>query len=93
MLKKLATETRFYLHFGIVFALVRNIQAVVPQGSELAPLLVYIYHSDLPTNINTELALFADDNATYTSSKDVVTITNNIQTPLIRIHTWENIEN
>ncbi|PSN42154.1 RNA-directed DNA polymerase from mobile element jockey [Blattella germanica] len=48
-----------------------NIQAGVPQGSVLAPILYNIYTSDIPTSPQVNLALYADDTAIYTSNRNL----------------------
>ena len=49
----------------------RHIQAGVPQGSVLAPILYNIYTSDIPTSAQVNLALYADDTAIYTSNRNL----------------------
>nr|WP_253308721.1 reverse transcriptase family protein [Rickettsia endosymbiont of Ceutorhynchus assimilis] len=46
----------------------KPIQAGVPQGSALSPLLYSLYTADIPKFQNTNLALYADDTAVYAQS-------------------------
>ena len=48
----------------------RNIEAGVPQGSYLSPLLYSVYINDFPTKGPVTLALFADDTLLYTSNRN-----------------------
>ena len=48
-----------------------SIQAGVPQGSVLGPLLFLVYINDLTDNINSEMRLFADDSSWFTAVKGV----------------------
>jgi len=67
---------------------IKIINAGVPQGSKISPLLFNLYVSDFPTLINTEIALYADDSTIYSSSTDVETVTKNIQDHLNDIQKW-----
>ena len=44
----------------------RSIEAGVPQGSVLGPLLFLVYINDLTDNISSEMRLFADDSSLFT---------------------------
>lgn len=64
------------------------INAGVPQGSKLSPILFNLYISDFPTTMNTEIALYADDSVIYSSSDDVDKVIDNIQTHLDAVQKW-----
>ena len=59
-----------------------TIEADVPQGSVLGPLLFLIYTNDLPNSVNSKLILYADD---------VVLISNERENELLRINTEKEI--
>lgn len=39
----------------------RNVDSGVPQGSELAPVLIPVYINDIPQKVNSCMSLSADD--------------------------------
>jgi hypothetical protein len=51
------------------FSTPRNIEAGVPEGSVLAPILYRLFLNDAPAARGTHLALFADDTCTYPTEK------------------------
>ena len=57
--------------------------------SKISPLLFNLYISDFLTTNKIKIALYVDDSAIYSSSKDVETITQNIRVHLNEIQKWE----
>lgn len=57
----------------------------VPQGSVLGPYLFNLYISDIPVPPDCELALYADDTACFTSSRNLNVIQRRLQQALLEI--------
>ena len=67
----------------------RPIKAGVPQGSIIAPFLFNVYTNDMPTDLHgTEIALYADDAAIYSTSFDNQIIGRNLQDSLAVLAKW-----
>ena len=60
----------------------------VPQGSVLGPLLFLIYINDLERNIKSNINLFADDTMLFSTVKDPIISTNDLNHDLDIINQW-----
>ena len=66
----------------------KNLEAGVPQGSVLGPLLFLIYINDLTDNISSEMRLFADDSSLFTQVEGVNITHEKLSKDLVTISTW-----
>ena len=65
------------------------VQAGVPQGSILGPLLFILFMSDLPIGIS-EIFKFADDTMINVSAESVDEVNEKLQCNINKVHTWFN---
>ena len=65
-----------------------DIEAGVPQGSDLSPDLYNIFTMDIPKSTNTLLATFADDTAILSTHDVIDTAAEHLQEHLNLIDTW-----
>lgn len=68
----------------------QKITAGVPQGSVLGPHLFSIFLHDIPKTRNTSLALYADDTAYFSSSRNNKCIIKNLQLSLDKVRDFFN---
>ena len=65
-----------------------RINAGVPQGSVLGPLLFLIYINDIADNLESLTRLFADDTSITHSSLDIGQLETNVNTDLSKLNDW-----
>lgn len=78
----------FAVRYATSTSSTRPIQAGVPQGSKISPILFEIYINDIPRHPKTSLALFADDTAVLSTSKNITLMTDHLQNHLCILEDW-----
>ena len=66
----------------------KDIEAGVPQGSVLGPLLFLVYINDLPDNISSEMRLFADDSSLFTRVGEIKNTQEKLERDLNFVTNW-----
>lgn len=92
LLKSFIEDRHFYVKFKTEFSKIAKIEAGVPQGSILGPVLYLLYTADIPmpTSKDLMIATFADDTGIISSNKDISTATDNLQKYLNEVLHWFN---
>ena len=65
-----------------------SIEAGVPQGSMLGPLLFLIYINDLSEDLSTTAKLFADDTSLFSTVQNVNTSASHLNNDLSKLSNW-----
>ena len=65
-----------------------KVNAAVPQGSILGPLLLFIYINDLPNGLQSIPKPFADDTSLFSPVKDITTRSASLNNDLTKIFEW-----
>lgn len=82
------TNRSFQTKIGNDVSQIEQINAGVPQGSVLGPMLYLLFTSDLPTSNDTMISTFADDTAILACNNDPNTASEMLQAHLNQIEIW-----
>lgn len=88
LIKSYLTDRHFQVRFGSSVSNIANINAGVPQGGILSPILYNIYAADQPTSLNTTVAEFADDKPIIAIHEDPISASLNLQNHLNLLSNW-----
>ena len=78
----------FHVHCGDSISPMHPMQAGVPQGSVLGPLLYLLYAGDLPVADDITAATFADDTSILASTENYEVAVSKLQQSLNKVSTW-----
>lgn len=88
ILKSYLADRHFLIKYQSAYTQLQTIQAGVPQGSVLGPVLYLLYTADLPTSPGIITATFADDTAILASNSNPKTASELLQKNLNQIQHW-----
>jgi hypothetical protein len=88
ILKSYLHSRQFLVKVETEYTGLSSVNAVVPQGSVLGPLLYLIYTAHLPTSPESTIATFADDTAVVATDSDPAIASQKLETDLLEIQNW-----
>lgn len=88
LLKSYLTDRSFQVKLPNAKSELTPINAGVPQGSVLGPVLYLLYTADLPTHEKTVTATFADDTAILASNNNPIEASQTLQESLNEVQSW-----
>ena len=86
--KSYLTNRQFMVKYADAITTTFPIEAGIPQGSVLGPLLFSIYAADLPISTEITIATFADDTALLASHVNPTTASSTLQRGLDSMEKW-----
>lgn len=93
ILNSFIRKRQFSVHVNDATSNLIQIPAGLAQGTCISPILYALYVADIPIASKTEIALYADDTAIFTSAKRSNTITKRLNNTLIELkqyfHQWK----
>lgn len=90
LLRSYLEDRSFRVRVDGAFSEFIKIEAGVPQGSVLGPILYLIFTADMPLTKDTFTGTFADDQVIMATGKDVPSANRKLQHGVRRVHGWHN---
>jgi endonuclease/exonuclease/phosphatase (EEP) superfamily protein YafD len=90
LIKSFLEERTFLVKLNSSKSTHRVVNAGVPQGSVLGPLLFNVYLSDIPIPVHSTLALYADDTAIIAQNSNLNEAIETLQTSIDTLSHWFN---
>jgi hypothetical protein len=88
ILKSYLQNRHFLIKIENEYTELSPVNAGVPKGSVLGPLLYLLFNADLPISPETTSATFADDTAVIAKDNDPAIVSTKLQTYLLVIQSW-----
>lgn len=88
LIKSFLTGRTFYIRVANHISTPRHIEAGVPQGSCLSPILYVLYINDLPLTVHSKTAIFADDTMFHSGNRNTNYAILQLQKQLDLAETW-----
>lgn len=88
IIKSYLTERHFRVKYQDVYTKLHKIEAGVPQGSVLGPILYTLFTADIPVRDDVTIASFADDTALLASHENPIIASHLLQSELDELSEW-----
>ena len=88
ILKSYMNDRYFRVKHDQAYSNLKKIEAGVPQGSILGPILYLLYTADIPLPINSKIATFANDTCILSTGNDEIESTRKLQSSVDKIVAW-----
>lgn len=88
LLKSYISNRYFRVKQEDTYTSLRKINAGVPQGSVLGPILYLLYTCDLPSHNGVTIGTFADDTTLLSTGTTIEKATNNLQCAINKVADW-----